>query len=362
MIKLDQAIKDTLHYKNGTRLISFRYDLLNYEEVKIGELTAVEGRLGLNSLAQIKRKGNFRFLEEEAKDVDWVNDKIRPVMVVAGVHEMPLGVLMLSSPTRKLETGRVYRDVGAYDTSLVLLEDKIDKRYKIPKGSSYISVITQLINGAGIWKVNIPHMDAQLRTDREFEVGTSKLEIVNTLLSEINYTSVWVDAAGYFRAHPYVLPNERQPEYEYRNDGMSVIIPDTVLEEADFFDVPNKWIVVASNPESDPISSVYTNANSASPASTINRKRTIVDFRQVDDIASKALLDEYTKRIAYEASNVYGHFVFNTALMPHHEYMDCLYCEHDKLGIKDKYIETAWEMDLKSGGVMSHRCRRVISI
>lgn len=359
MIKLEKNIIDMLH---SNREISFRYDLLNYNETKIGELTSLGGSLGLNSLAQIKRKGNFQFKENELKDIDWLNDKVQPVFILNGQYEFPLGVFMISSPTRELRGKGIYRSVECFDTSLVLLEDKFDTRYRIVKGTNYVTAIKQIIGSAGIWKINIPHIDATLKTDREFEIGTSKLESVNQLLQEINYTSIWVDEQGNFTATPYILPNDRTVEYSYKNDDMSIILPDTSVEEIDLFSVANKWVVVATNPETEPLVSRYTNENPTSPTSTINRRRNIVDFREIEDVASQAILDEYVRRIAYEASNVYGKFIFETAIMPHHSYMDCLFCEHTDLGIKNKYIETSWEMDLRAGGKMRHNARRVIQL
>ena len=98
MIRLENEIIDMLHNNRG---ISFRYDLLDYNEVKIGELTSLGGTLGLNSLAQIKRQGNFKFKENELQDVDWLNDKVQPVFILNGEYEFPLGVFMISSPTGK---------------------------------------------------------------------------------------------------------------------------------------------------------------------------------------------------------------------------------------------------------------------
>src|SRR5690554_1285547 len=125
MIRLEKDIMDQLH---SNREISFRYDLLNYNETKIGELTSLGGTLGLNSLAQIKRKGRFRFKENELKDIDWLNDKVQPVFILNGRYEFSLGVFMISSPTRTLRKKAIHRDVECFDTSLILLEDKFDTR------------------------------------------------------------------------------------------------------------------------------------------------------------------------------------------------------------------------------------------
>lgn len=284
------------------------------------------------------------------------------VLTLNKKHEFPLGIFIISAPSKTLSKMKIHREVECFDTSLVLLEDKFDNRYRIIKDTNYITAITQIIGSAGIWKINIPYIDAKIKTDREFEIGTSKLEAVNYLLQEINYTSIWVDELGNFTANPYILPNDRIVEYSYKTDDMSIIVPDSSIEEMDLFSVPNKWVVVATNPETEPLVSRFINDNGGSPTSTINRRRTIVDFREVDNIASQEILDEYIRRIAYESSNVYGKFIFDTALMPHHSYMDSLYCEHSILGIQNKYIETSWEMELKAGGKMSHSARRVIRI
>lgn len=359
MIKLNNKIINMLH---NNREVSFRYDLLNHNETKIGELTSSGGSLGLNSLAQIKRKGKFNFKENEFKDIDWLNDKIQPVFILNNEAEFPLGVFMISSPNRQLKSKNIFREVECFDTSLILLEDKFDTRYRIVQGTNYTTALTQIIGSAGIWKMNIPYIDAQLKTDREFEIGTSKLEAVNALLQEINYTSIWVDELGNFTSSHYILPTDRLVEYSYKNDEMSIIVPDSSMEEMDLFSVPNNFIIVATNPETPPLVSRYTNDNAGSPTSTVNRRRIIMDFREVDDIANQGILDEYVRRIAYEATNVYGKFIFDTAIMPHHSYMDALFCEHTDLGVKDKYIETSWEMDLKAGGRMRHSARRVIRL
>lgn len=363
MINLDNNIKNILH---DNREVRFRYDLVNYNDIKIGELTSIPGgKLRLNSLAQIKRTGSFKFKESEFKDIDWLNDRVQPFFMLKVDKEWmewPLGVFLISSPSRNVVKSNIYRNVECYDTSLILLEDKFDTRYRISAGMNYVEAITQIINGAGIWKVSIPTMIGNIKVDKEFEIGTSRLEAVNELLGEINYTSIWVDENGNFVSSPYILPTNRTVEYEYRNDEMSIILPETSTEEIDTFSVANKWVVVASNPETESMVSRYTNDNASSPTSTTSRKRNIVDYREVNDILDQTTLDNYTQRIAYEASQVYGKFIFDTAIMPHHTYMDCLYCEHDKLGVSNKYIETSWEIELAAGGKMRHSARRVINI
>jgi hypothetical protein len=362
-----KQVTDQLHGRSRSRgIVKFRYELLSKEDVKLGELKAQPGRVALNSLAEIKRTAVFQITEQEGQDIDWLSDRIRPVFCLqmpdGGWAEWPLGVFILSSPTRKDENRKVKRSIEAYDSSLILKEDKFTDRYKIDAGTKYTAAIIGILNGAGIWKINIIDHPGTLATDREFEIGTEKLFAVNELLAAINYTSLWVDENGYFVAQPYVLPSNRDPEYEYRTDDLSIIHPGAT-EELDMFSVPNKWVRYVSNPDRAVIlRSEYTNDLSTSPTSTINRGRTIVDIEAVEDIADQATLDEFTKRIAYNASQVYGRFDFSTSLMPHHSYYNCLFIEHSDFGISHKYMESSWTMDLHANGVMTHSCRRVISI
>lgn len=362
-----QQAVDQLHARSGSRgTVKFRYELLNKDDVKLGELKAQPGRVALNSLAEIKRTAVFQITEQEAHDIDWLSDRIRPVFCLqmqdGGWAEWPLGVFILSSPTRRDENGKIKRSVEAYDSSLILKEDKFIDRYRIPAGTKYITAITEILNNAGIWKTNILTHDGTLAADREFEIGTSKLFTVNQLLAAINYTSLWVDENGYFVAQPYVLPTDRDPDYEYRTDCISIIHPGCT-EEMDLFGVPNTWVRYVSNPDRDEVlRSEYTNDLSTSPTSTINRGHTIVDIDEVTDAYDQTTLDGLVKRLAYNSTQVYGKFNFSTALMPHHSYYNCLFVEHIGFGIAHKYMESSWLMDLRSGGVMQHSCRRVIQI
>lgn len=351
----------------SSRVIDFRYDLLDVYENKIGELEDImQGRVSLNSLAKnSKRIGNFSARENILKDVDWLNDRVQPFIMFkmpdGGFIEYPLGIFLLSSPTRKRNKGNIHRSVEVYDGLKILLDDKFDRRYIVRAGTNYIKIITDILLDAGITKINLENTDDVLRNTKEFEVGTEKLISINELLKEINYTSLWVDENGYFTSSKYILPNEREIEYRYEDNDKSVILPG-IEEILDLFSVANKFIVVASNPEAPVLKSEYVNQNPRSLTSTYNRKRQIVDYREVEDIANKQALDAYVKRIAYEASQIYGHVNFQTALMPFHSHSDVLHLVSKSLGIDEKYIETSWEMNLSKGGSMRHSTRRVIQI
>jgi len=278
-----------------------------------------------------------------------------------GWVDFPLGVFLLSSPKRIDENDIIYREIEAYDGLIILDEDKFTSRYFVNAGVKYTDAVETILRSAGITNISIEDKADTLTTAREFKIGTSKLEAVSELLQAINYTSLWVDAYGYFRAEPYVSPVDRKADYHYVDDELSIIY-NGMEEELDLFEVANSWVLVESNPEKTPKVASRINNDPNSPISTVNVGRTIVDFREIQDVSSQASLDAMADRIKFEASQVFGKLKFSTALVPFHEYMDVIRVRYTPLGIDDTFSETDWSMKLEAGGEMVHEARKVVSI
>lgn len=347
-----------------SRQIKFTYELLNRDNIPIGELEVINGSVSLNSLAQIKRTARFTVKENHLKDVDYLNDRIRPVITIDG-DKHPMGIYLIPSPSRSKTESGIIREIEAYDTTQILLEDKILDRYYIKKGTNYVKAITQLIGSAYIHQSQITPAEYALKRDREFEAGASKLSIVNDLLKEINYTSIYADNNGNLKATKYILPNLKEIDYIYKDEGdnpQQLKVINSTIDELDLFNVPNIFVVVASNAENQALRAVEKNTNPTSPLSIQSRKRNIVDYRTVSDIADQATLNAYAKRIAYEASNKYQKVQFSTIINPKHGYNNIVYIQDEKLGINDKFVETSWEIPLKLGATMTHNARRIIQL
>lgn len=354
---------------NRFREVKFRYELLNQDEILKDSIDVLSGSVNLSSLAQIKRTARFTVKENICKDIDFMNDRIRPIAIIND-KEYPLGNFLMSSPGRDKRPSGVIREIEAYDSSLILAEDKLDDRLFIPKGTKYIAAITQIVNSAYIFRLILDPSQLELKRDREFEIGTPKLNVVNQLLSEINYTSIYTNAQGWLIANNYVLPNMRQIDYRYhdgsvknfKGDFEELKVDYSTVDDLDYFNIPNVWVVSASNAEDEPLRAVYKNESPTSPTSIPRRKRRIVDYRQISDVADQTTLNDYVKRIAYNSTNRYQTVEFDSLINPWHGYSNVLYIEDEKLGIKDKFIETNWEIELKSGTTMRHRVRRVVQI
>lgn len=345
-----------------TRTWSFRYELLDSDNKLIEELSNVlSASVEQNALAEIKRTAKFRIKAEG--NIDYLSDRIKPYvrlgMPDGGHVEWPQGVFLLSSPTRQTTaTGSVIREIDAYDQLLVLQDDKVTDRYTVNEGASYVDAINTLLSG---FDKNVAPKSDTLPAARDWAPGTSKLAIINELLGAINYESLFFDADGVAIARQYRSPQSRASEFEYVTDSKSIVFQEA-SEELDIYSVANRWVLVVSEPDQTPLVSTYTNDNPASPTSTVNRGRTIVDFRESENASNQATLDAKAERLAFNASQIYQAVEFETGLTPFHETNDVYRLNFSDLNINSKYSEHKWSMELTSGARVKHRARRVINI
>lgn len=398
-----EQVYDALHAKDGTKNIKFRYDLIR-NGVKHSEVDVLSASVSFDRFADINRTARFDIVGDS---VDWLNDFIKPHLllkvqvqftseavnwgyirrrkltkqaihdlrlcwaairakkyVIEDVHrwvEFPLGVFIPSTPTQNSESGLSIYSVEAYDKTIVLKEDCLTARLFIPKGTNYIEAVKSIMISANATDIIGDSSDTLLPTDREFEIGESKLTIINKLLSEINFNPVYANADGVYMLGRYVEPSSSNISYNYQDNEYSVLYSDT-QREADFYNVPNIFIAIVSNPElKTDMQSVYINDSPANKLSTVNRKRNIVsEIYRPDVMSSQADLDEYIKKIAFDKSQVYEKLIFTTDLMPIHERGEILEIRNgDVSGI---YNETSWSMELSASGVMQHEARRLVAI
>jgi len=363
----DNEISDVLRARAGSRRVTFRYDLLDKNDIKIGELDGITGSIDYGDFKSIKRTATFTVNEYLQHEINFLSYEIKPWFILhmpqGGTVEWPLGVFLLESPSRKVNGKSSSRDIGAYDKTIIIDEDMFISRYFIASGTNYVAEITKILNDAGITHVNITATALTMRSDREIAIGTKKKDVVNDLLSEINYTSISADESGVFFAAPYVEPAQRAVTQVYVADIDSIIDPEFSVT-LDLTGRANVFVRVANNNDSAAaLASTYINDSPQSSISTVNRGRYIVDYGEIEQIANQQTLDSYVYRLALDAASAYNKLTFTTALMPTHGSTETLYCDFPTVfDMPQKFTETAWGMDLKFNGQMTHEAREAISL
>lgn len=338
------------------RKIKFRCDVLK-NGIPFKTLDMVSCRIDCQKDAVIHRTASF--VVRSSEGVDLLRDRLRPVMIINDT-EHSLGVFLPMSPTKTAATGTRTEQIDAYDVTAILREDSLTERLFIAAGTKYTTAVENIVIGANAGSVEITESDKVLRTDREFDIGTSKLDIINELLSEINYKSAVADVNGKIIIEPYAKPVLSAVNKTYKADEVSKIYPN-ITESADFYNVPNVFIAVVSNSDlEEDLVSVYTNDNPASKLSTLYRGRKIVsEIYQPDGIASQEDLDAYVAKKAFDAMQIEQTVEITTALMPDHGVGEVIFIEHPE--ITGAFEEIAWSMELKAGGAMTHTLRRIVN-
>ena len=344
----------------GNRKIGYEFQILNVNNIPVGYVNA-SGTINFDSEARIKRIARLKV--NDLKEIDYLNSKIKPYMCLytsGGVLKFPLGVFLMSTPSVSSDGTITERIIECYDLTQILADDKLTERLIIPAGSNYVAMISGILAGAGITDYRIKPSSYSLSASIEFEIGTPKLDVVNALLTAINYQEIYCDATGVLVAEPYILPFKRKIEASYITNKESIVLPNAT-EQLDVFSAPNKVVRFLESVDRGRLIAEATNDNPESRLSTVSRGRVIVDVQSVSDIADQEALNEYTRRVLMDKT-IYETVTFNSAVMPNHEFLDCLYLDNKDLKISGTYIESAWSIDLTVGGKMQHTCRKAVDL
>lgn len=405
----DSEIKQALHGQSGNQSYRFRYEL-QQSGARIRDLCVTEGCVSLDRSDTIQRGADLVINDSE---INWLKNTIKIFMGlrVAGKWvEWPLGVFIPSTPTKVTENVKsvkryddriddflffdtfwdeienfTWRDIDkgwirqrvllseelwetahfeveCYDRTVILAEDAFTDRYFVAAGTKYLDAVQSILVTAGIERVLVTReIPTEIPVDREWDIGISKLQIINTLLEEINYNPISCDADGNMILSPYIEPSVSSVSYVYAADEISVISPALSMTQ-DFYSVPNVFIAASKNPDlAQDFRSIYVNDNPASALSTVQRGRTIVSkVYTLDAVASQEDLDAYIRKQAFDANQIYEKIDFTTALMPFHGSGDVIALDHP--AAKGIYQEVSWEMDLSAAGEMTHSARKLVRL
>ena len=302
--------------------------------------------------------------EQVPERIVWEDTKIIPYMRVQmpdGVWvEYPLGEFFPSTPSRKLKNGQVVRSIDLYDDSIKLMDWKFERPYKIAKGTSYDTAIKLLMDIGGADKQNIERIGKVTEVDIVYDGGTSFMDAINDLLKRVTYVPLFVDSRGFFTSFKYFKPTQKSPDFEFYDDEYSIIF-DGIEEELDMFRVPNKFVLVHSNPSKNDVwRSVIKNTDPDSPTSIPRVGRIIVDYEEVSEVQSQQELQNMNEKRSFEKSQVYGRLMFSSALVPNFEVLDTISFGNTDLNISDKFLVVKYDMDLKVGGQMKFEVRKVV--
>ena len=359
------------------RVVRFRYEIFEPTGESKGYLAGVrtdDGVLNYNYLAEIKRTGNITIdLIEDVPDgwinadqVDYLEDQIQiwfELKMPDGTwNPWSLGFYIMNSGDRQFVDGNVRRTVDLYDRLLVPRQRKAYRRWFYDIGANPINEVQLLLDTAMNMAYDIPDVAKTLTARLEWDAGVTNLVIINGLLDSVNYGSLFADVDGVLKSFQYILPEDREIDIEYLMDDFSVI-SEEMLDTFELFDVPNHFVMTVSQPDQPEVTAGWSNNDPRSPTSIPNRGGIVITlYRSNTDAVDAATLQDRVIQMAAEFSKAVSSIDFTTANMPNHGEASAIWLEHPGLDIKGLYIEEEWKMELKPGGRMTHKARRMVPI
>jgi hypothetical protein len=224
----------------------------------------------------------------------WMHARVRPVLLIDGVPEEPLGVFVPAAPVEQWDGGGGRQEIELLDRTSIISQDYVDTTYTVTKGTNVISAVRKLIASTGERVGALTASTEVTNSDMTWGAGTNKLTIINELLESAGFFGLWADGNGQFRAEEYQPPKNRAVRYELLDNEHSIYIP-TLSIDRDIYAIPNKVIMTAQGEgESEGWTVVATNENEASPFSYQRRGRWVTDVQlgieatSLENLQSKA--------------------------------------------------------------------------
>lgn len=307
-------------------------------------------------------------------DIDWLTDEIQPVLYIDGV-ESKLSVFAAATVKHDLgDTGK-YVNLECYDRCWRVRETKTENILHLSAGVNYLEPVRQLLTACGITDILATPTTATLPEAREdWDVGTSYLTIINDLLREINYKSLWFNAFGTAVLQPIAKATAANVQHIFSNRKLDprnkktvgiISIQRSFKTYMDIYNAPNVFVCSCANPDKSGIMiATAENSNPQSPISVPRRGRRIVDYESLNNIASQTALEAYTQQKRDKSMTTNEIIECTTLLTPGFGVSDVIGLQlgekNDPKRIDAVCIEKSWDMQLKVGGIMTHELERVV--
>lgn len=312
-------------------------------------------------------------------EINWLTDKIR----VFHMLQMPdthyvvweKGTYYVPSPKQALKAG-ASRVVETQDTLRVYMEDKITDWLKIPSapvppdtydqgdpinwarhfvGYGYPGTGIDISPDTTIRVGDDPPPAPQRNRSKIFQVGTPKLDVINSLLLYCNYEILRADVDGSLISHPFVKPSLRPVEYTLIADGTSIIVRESGETEQDLWDAPNQWLRTVTRPDAPLLRSRLTLTDPLNPLSTTYRGRVVTDEASID-APDQATLDTVVQALFEDGQRIIKTLRVKTPLMPwsHHDKVMVQWTtNHPWAGVSNGiYTIYKWDFPCIPGGQM----------
>jgi hypothetical protein len=211
------------------------------------------------------------------------------------------GTYLCTTPTSTLIGRGAEGTAELYGLLLIAQQSALEAPLSVAAGVNVVAHAKQMLGALGLGVVS-DSSSATLNYARNYDAGTSVLEVVNDLLDYAGFSSAGCDAYGNVVLAHYVTPSNLTPTLTLDDSKPDWPLEPGLSYEFDTFPVPNKVIAIASTPDAT-LTATAANYDPLSPYSIAAKGYVVAYVETVNDVVSQAELEALAKRILADKSS-----------------------------------------------------------
>lgn len=337
-----------LDLERGIGVRTWSYEFLHYNGVtgqNYGDLNPyISGAQLQHDVSRIiKRQLALELDVEDTETVNPLTDRIALNMIIRGVR-LPLGRYMFTDNLQRVSTGGNQASVQLVDEMFI-----VDQQISTAFTASQINctnAIVKLLQG-----IDLPSdiESSPFIADNASPIGTQRGQILETLATQGDYQTPWMDNTGTLRMIRTIDPATAPATIDF--DTEKRIFADTITRTIDILNAPNRFIVVSNSSGSTEAPVVGTYDVPASAPHSIQSRGFVIP--QVVDLQ----LNDSSQALAAARNlglrqTIVERASFTAFADPRHDSYDVIIFDGSR------WLELSWTLDLTPGGNMTHTIAR----
>ena len=332
----------------GQRSVTFRFDLLNgVTGEHLGELTPLRAAaLSHDTSRTIKRQLRLPLGVADAAEVNPINNRVDVTMIMGDASEWPLGRYVFTDYTRQeFSSGQLVN--AALTDEMITVDQQITTGLGRGQGTPVVLVIQEALASFN-FTMNIessPYASVQ-----SWGPGAARGQILENLALVGDYFSPWFGNDRQFHFIRAFDPAQAVPDFNF--DTGNQVFQQGIVNSDDTLIAPNQFVVVSNGFTGSDMPTVgIANVPDSAPHSIANRGFVV---SEVVNLQVQTGAQAVAQNLAYR-QEVAERVSLLTAIDPRHDSYDVILWQNEK------WLETAWSMQLVAGGAMTHNLRKTYS-
>jgi len=335
----------------------FRFELCDRDLRPIGEVhpdrtgsvPSIENDTTNNTSRRLR---GLRLVADEAADVNPITDRLRVYMVLQNGDEYRLGTFLWADANRPVRSWGDQHDGDLVDFTYIL-DQQVTQALGWSRGTNINAIVMKVVLHAGFSLEDFapvnedPHRE--LAAPMSWQPGATWLQIITDLGNVVGFAAPWFDRDGLFRFQSTPDPDVDSPTVPAYEAG-GRIIADSILRTNDIVAAPNDFAVFDSGTDRMILGRYQVPADA--PHSFANRGYRVGHVESAQGLQWYSQANRAAYNLARSAGRAYELLQFESTLDPRHDTLDIV----PALG--SVWLETAHQMELRSGGRHAHTLRR----